>query len=57
MRLDPLPLLVAQPKQVPAHDPDPPKRISFIWNQDCFAAAAKLMSSDPSITVAFYEGF
>jgi hypothetical protein len=27
MRLDPLPLLIAQPKQVPPHDPDPPKRI------------------------------
>jgi hypothetical protein len=24
MRLDPLPLLIAQPKQVPPHDPDPP---------------------------------
>jgi hypothetical protein len=23
MRLDPSPLLVAQPKQIPAHDPDP----------------------------------
>jgi len=25
MRLDPSPLLIAQPKQIPAHDPDPPK--------------------------------
>jgi hypothetical protein len=23
MRLDPSPLLIAQPKQIPAHDPDP----------------------------------
>jgi hypothetical protein len=53
MRLDPLPLLIAQPKKVPAHDPAPPKRISFVWNQDCFTAAAKLMSFHPSITVAF----
>jgi uncharacterized protein len=31
MRFDPLPLLVAQPKQVPAHDPNPsPKRISIV---------------------------
>jgi hypothetical protein len=28
---DPLPLLVAQPKQIPAHDPNPsPKRISIV---------------------------
>jgi hypothetical protein len=26
MRLDPLPLLIAQPKKAPAHDPDPPKK-------------------------------
>jgi hypothetical protein len=26
MRLDPTPLLVAQPKQVRAHDPDPPSK-------------------------------
>jgi hypothetical protein len=37
-------LLVAQPKQVPAHDPDPlPKT-----NQDRIVGAEKLMSSDPS---------
>jgi hypothetical protein len=31
VRLDPLPLLVAQPKQIPAHDPNPsPKRISIV---------------------------
>jgi hypothetical protein len=23
LRFDPIPLLIAQPKQVPAHDPDP----------------------------------
>ena len=28
MRLDPLPLLIAQPKQVLAHDPDPPNESS-----------------------------
>src|SRR6516165_3320653 len=43
-----LPLLIAQPKQVPPHDPDPPKRIRSAWNQDCFAIAPKLMSSHPS---------
>jgi hypothetical protein len=47
MGLDALPLLIAQPKQVPPHDPDPPKRIRSVWNQDCFAAALKLMSSHP----------
>ena len=47
-RLNPLPLLIAQPKQVLPHGPDPPKRIKYLWNQDYFAAAAKLMSSDPS---------
>jgi hypothetical protein len=31
---DPLPLLVAQPKQIPAHDPNPsPKRISIVLSQ------------------------
>jgi hypothetical protein len=25
-----------------------PKRITSVWNQDCLAAAAKLMSLDPS---------
>jgi hypothetical protein len=49
MRLNPLPLLIAQPKQVLPHGPDPPKRIKYIWNQDCFAVAAKLMSSHPSL--------
>ena len=44
MRFDPSPLLVAQPKQVPAHNPDPlPKT-----NQDRIVRAKKLMSSDPS---------
>jgi hypothetical protein len=43
MRLDPSPLLIAQPKQVPAHNPDPlPKT-----NQDRIVRAKKLMSSDP----------
>jgi hypothetical protein len=26
MRFDPLPLPLAQPKQIPAHDPDPPSK-------------------------------
>ena len=44
MRFDPLPLFIAQPKQIPAHDPDPlPKT-----NQDRIVTAEKLMSSDPS---------
>ncbi len=47
-RLNPIPLLIAQPKQVLPHGPDPPKRIRHTWNQDCFAPAAKLMSSHPS---------
>jgi hypothetical protein len=42
VRVDPLPLLIAQPKQVPAHDPNPlPKT-----NQDRIVRAEKLMSSD-----------
>jgi uncharacterized protein len=44
VRFDPLPLLIAQPKQVPAHDPNPlPKT-----NQDRIVRAEKLMSSDSS---------
>jgi hypothetical protein len=50
MRLDPPPLLIAQPKKTLAHDPDPPKRIRSVWNQDCLAAAAKLMSLDPNLS-------
>ena len=46
-RFDPLPLLIAQPKQIPAHDPDPlPKT-----NQDRIVRAEKLMSSDPRASV------
>ena len=34
VRFDPLPLLVAQPKQIPAHDPNPSlKRISIVLSQ------------------------
>jgi hypothetical protein len=44
MRFDPSPLLVAQPKQVPAHNPDPLPTT----NQDRIVRAKKLMSSDPS---------
>jgi hypothetical protein len=42
-----LPLLIAQPKQVPAHDPNPlPKT-----NQDRIVRAEKLMSSHPRWTI------
>jgi hypothetical protein len=44
VRLNPSPLLLAQPKQIPAHDPDPlPKT-----NQDRIVRAQKLMSFDPN---------
>jgi len=34
VRFDPPPLLVAQPKQIPAHDPNPSlKRISIVLSQ------------------------
>src|SRR5262249_21521503 len=47
VRFDPLPLLIAQPKQVIAHDPNPlPKT-----NQDRIVRAEKLMSSDPSTAI------
>jgi len=47
MRLNPRPLLVAQPKQILAHDPDPlPKT-----NQDRIVRPEKLMSFDPSRSV------
>jgi len=47
-RFDPLPLLIAQPKQVSAHDPNPlPKT-----NQDRIVRAEKLMSSDPRALAA-----
>jgi len=48
MRFYPLPLLIAQPKQVPAHGPTPRKTNHALWNQDCLGCAADLMSSDPS---------
>jgi hypothetical protein len=49
IRFDPSPLLVAQPKQIPPHDPDPlPKT-----NQDRIVRAKKLMSFDPS-TLSFF---
>src|SRR6266536_5309960 len=44
VRFDAIPLLIAQPKQVPAHAPDPlPKT-----NQNRIVRPEKLMSSDPS---------
>jgi hypothetical protein len=42
IRFDPLPLLIAQPEKVLAHDPNPPDRIRYPWNQDYLAAAAKI---------------
>jgi len=34
LRFDPLPLLITQPKQVPAHDPNPlPKRIGIVLSE------------------------
>jgi hypothetical protein len=52
-RFDPLPLLIAQPKQVPAHDPNPlPKT-----NQDRIVSPKKLMSSDPSSIGAAKPGY
>ena len=45
---DPLPLLIAQPKQALAHDPNPlPKS-----NQDRIVRPEKLMSSDPNIATS-----
>ena len=45
------PLLVAQPKQILAHDPDPlPKT-----NQDRILRAQMLMSFDPSLTTPMLE--
>jgi hypothetical protein len=44
MRLNLSPLLVAQPKQIPAHDPDPPPKT----NQDRIVRLETLMSFDPS---------
>lgn len=44
MRFDPSPLLVAQPKQILAHDPNPLPNS----NQDRIVSAEKLMSFDPS---------
>ena len=46
MRFDSSPLFVAQPKQVPAHNPDPLPTT----NQDRIVRAKKLMSSDPRLT-------
>ena len=43
VRLDPLPLRIAQPKQIPAHDPILPQE-----NQYRIVTAENLMSSHPS---------
>src|SRR5262245_49994997 len=53
VKFDPLPLLIAKPKKVPGHDPNPlPKT-----NQDRIVRAKKLMSSDPSAATraVFYD--
>ena len=51
IRLNSSPLLVAQPKQILAHDPDPlPKT-----NQDRILRAQKLMSFDPSLISTLSE--
>ncbi len=44
MTFNPLPLLIAEPEQVPAHDPNPPPAS----NQDRIVRAEELMSSDPN---------
>jgi hypothetical protein len=44
VRFDPLPLRIAQPKQIPAHDPILPQE-----NQYRIVTAEKLMSSHPSL--------
>ncbi len=50
VRLNPLPLLIAQPKQILAHIPIPFHfRIRIV-----FSARKNLMSSDPSITVVIF---
>jgi hypothetical protein len=54
MRFNSSPLLLAQPEQISAHDPDTlPKRIRIVWNHYCAASTPKLMSSDPSAAFRF----
>jgi hypothetical protein len=48
VRFDPLPLLIAEPKQIPAHGPIPRKTNHAAWNHDCPGLAAELMSFDPN---------
>ena len=48
MRFYPLPLLIAEPKQVSAHGPISQKTNHALGNQDCLGLAAELMSSHPS---------
>jgi hypothetical protein len=53
MRLNASPLLLAQPKQIRPHDPDPlPKT-----NQDRIVAIRKLMSSDPRAVHGLTEAY
>jgi hypothetical protein len=52
MRFYPLPLLIAEPKQVPAHGSISQKRNHAVWNQDCLSLAAELMSSHPNQRLA-----
>jgi hypothetical protein len=49
MGLHPIPLLVAQPKEVRPHDPGCPNESGLLWNHHPPVIAAKLMSLDPSL--------
>ena len=51
-RLDPRPLLIAQPKQIPAHDPDPLQKT----NQDRIVTTQELMSFDPNVLLTAKAG-
>ena len=52
VRLDPAPLLLAQPKQVLAHDPDPLQKT----NQDRIVTTQELMSFDPNVLLTAKAG-
>jgi hypothetical protein len=49
MRLNSIPLLIAEPKQILAHDPDHQSPNQTTWNQDCLGSAPELMSFEPSL--------
>ena len=52
VRSNPSPLLIAQPKQILAHDPDPLQKT----NQDRIVTTQELMSSDPSFLFQVGQG-